>query len=112
MYVSLLTRVIKTTTRLGRQADLTRLQLLVGGQQSLGYGRRDQLGHKLRTETLSSDKGLGLPEAVWLLQQQQLLQNRTWFLFADLSEGTLQLLGGQTDNMFKERQHSLKCSGG
>lgn len=73
---------------------LTWLQLLVGQCQSLDNCRGNQLCHRVRTETLSSDESLGFPETFWPLRKQQFLQNGSWFLTADLSEGTLQLLKG------------------
>lgn len=75
-------------------SDLTGLQLLAGGQQRLDHGGGDQLGHGVCRETLSFDEGLSLPEALRLVRQQQLLQNRARFLPADLTEGALQLLDG------------------
>lgn len=71
---------------------LTWLQLLAGQHQSLDQRRGDQLRHCVRAETLSSDEGLGFPETVRLLREQQFLQNGGGFLAADLTEGTLQLL--------------------
>ncbi len=74
---------------------LTRLQLLGGGHQRLDHRRGDELGHSVCRETLSSDEGLGLPDALRLLRQQQLLQHRARFLRTDLTEGTLQLLDAE-----------------
>lgn len=76
---------------------LTWLQLLVGQCQSLDHCGGNQLCNRVRAETLSSDEGLGFPETFWLLRKQQFLQNGSWFLAADLSEGKLQLLKGNID---------------
>lgn len=50
---------------------LTWLQLLVG--QTLDHCGGNQLCHRVRAETLSSNEGLGFPETFWLLQKQQFL---------------------------------------